>query len=149
MVWAVVPLFAVWLGATFVRQVRKKGVSVWSGMERFSLLPYWSFFAPNPARSDYRLMFRDRYVDGQLGLYRTVTLGGRTSWLNAVWNPTKRSQKALNDCVRGLARSTVRMPESSLKTTLPYLAILNHVTALRRTAASEATQFVIVEPFGH
>ena len=41
------------------------------------------------------------------------------------------------------------MPESSLKTTIPYLAILNHVTSLRRTAASEATQFVIVESFGH
>jgi hypothetical protein len=55
----------------------------------------------------------------------------------------------LGDSVRSLSLIATRLSESGLKTTLPYLTILNYVASLSRTAASEAVQFVIVETFGH
>ncbi|HTS31809.1 MAG TPA: hypothetical protein VMH81_38330 [Bryobacteraceae bacterium] len=149
MVWLVSALFAFWIGATIVRQVWKGHHPVLNGMDRFSLIPRWTFFAPNPATSDYRLMFRDRYAGGRFSLYREVPLGARLSVLHVIWNPGKRGQKLLADSVRGLVRSAAAMHESGLKTTLGYLAILNYVASLPRTSASEATQFVIVETFGH
>src|SRR5690348_12432463 len=34
--------------------------------DHFSLLPLWTFFAPNPGQSDYHLIYRDRKTDGSL-----------------------------------------------------------------------------------
>lgn len=53
-----------WLAASILNQFRFSWFQRFRQYDSFSLLPIWSFFAPNPGQSDYHLVFRDRQHDG-------------------------------------------------------------------------------------
>ncbi|WP_407287029.1 hypothetical protein [Streptomyces sp. BP-8] len=61
------------------------------------LIPNWRFFAPNPARYAYHLLYRTLSTSGEQSRWRPaseITVRTRTQ---AVWFPRRRESKAVFD----------------------------------------------------
>ena len=126
-----------------------------SKIDIFKILPIWTFFAPNPGTSDYYLLYRVRKKNGLISRFNNVSLRNRKSIINAIWNPHKRSQKALNDFVQEIRRviNTADLNETNqhlLKLSFSYVVTLHYCTELTRHITDvESVQFMIIESFGH
>jgi hypothetical protein len=146
---AVVILYVVWVGATIANQFHSRCPAWIRGLDVFGLIPVWTFFAPNPGMTDYYLLYRDRLPDGSLDNWRKVEL---KPWENgfrvALWNPTKRKQKALSDMVGGLIRLAKHRERKGLIVTVPYLLILNFITSRPHSLGTNGTQFMVLEHGG-
>ena len=78
-------------------------------LDRFALLPTWTFFAPNPSRSDYWVLYRERWPGGGYSQWRQVLTGSRRPLLSRVWNPSKRVRKLIIDAGMDLTRHLARV----------------------------------------
>jgi hypothetical protein len=118
-----------------------------------SLIPSWSFFAPHPANSDVRLLYRDYFPDdpwgeqGAAGPWRELWPLGAASARSLLFDPMNRTRKALSDATSALMR---HCRDGEVKTTqlvlsVPYLMILNKVANIERERAATGCQFVIVK----
>lgn len=116
----------------------------------FALIPKWTFFAPNPANTDYRLLYRDRLSDGSVTPWQEAAFCREKRLSTALWNPKKRNQKAISDLMRSLLRSFRNSNESAaaLQLTLSYIGLLNIVTHLRHNEFSQFTQFAVFQTYG-
>lgn len=108
------------------------------------LIPMWWFFAPNPARGDFYFLYRDRLRDGAVTDWTEIQ-AARRRWWNMAWNPGRRQRKALFDIVTALAARAQETTDVTIQVSLPYLALLNYVSRLPRSAASESTQFIVMQ----
>jgi hypothetical protein len=61
------------------------------------LFPDWRFFAPEPARHDFVLLYRTLEQDGEQSPWHGVEDATRRSWKHAVWFPRRRIEKGLYD----------------------------------------------------
>lgn len=118
-------------------------------MDYFSLLPRWSFFAPNPGVTDYHLLYRDKDQENECGRWRELPIASKRTLLGAIWNPKKRSKKALSDAVQTIVRSSNTLKPSEFKTSICYIALVNFIASLPRKTDGRATQFMIMESYGH
>ncbi|REJ73739.1 MAG: hypothetical protein DWQ36_14415 [Acidobacteria bacterium] len=140
--------FAALLLLTAISQGRGPFSQRLRSFDLFSLLPRWTFFAPNPGVVDYHLLLRDRLHDGSLATPRQVPLRPPRRLHHLLWNPQKRLHKVLTDAVQSLPHLSESMQARRLRTSLPYLMILNHVAALERSPLVASRQFVIVATGG-
>lgn len=147
----VVAFFAVWLIATTLCQTSaEKGIEEKiRRFDPFALIPRWTFFAPNPGTTDHHLLYRDRFAGGVVSAWKEIRLSSRRTLFGALWNPEKRNTKVLTDSVQALIQLSRDIEPQGLKTTLPYIIILNFVASLPRTPLSRATQFLVMESFGY
>jgi hypothetical protein len=124
-------------------------------IDPFRVLPLWTFFAPNPGVSDYHLLYRTRNGKGDISSFINIRLRNKKNFMNAIWNPPKRSQKALNDFAQEIKRQIAvhNLDDESqhlLKLSLSYIAILHYCTEINRGASdTESVQFMILESFGY
>lgn len=135
-------LFCAWLAISMIVYVPslKNRIRRWDSI---GLIPQWNFFAPNPARHDFHLLFRDRLQDGTITEWTEVaSIAQRPNW-GIVWNPGKRRNKALFDAVTDLAMH-VKDSLPALELSIPYLTLLNYVSGLPRFAGESFTQFLIM-----
>ncbi|MFE5598103.1 hypothetical protein ACFQ8O_02730 [Streptomyces coelicoflavus] len=65
--------------------------------DRFSLLPNWRFFAPNPATYDYHFFYRTQDTSGTTSEWRTVDVIEGRKLHQILWFPTRRPEKAIFD----------------------------------------------------
>jgi hypothetical protein len=145
---AVVVLYAAWVAATIANQFPTRCPARLRAADVFGLLPVWTFFAPHPGTTDYYLLYRDRLRDGSLDPWREVELKPAENGLRlALWNPGKRRHKAVSDVVGALLRSRGRHGEG-LVVTVPYILVLNAVTARPHAPGATGTQFMIMEHGG-
>jgi hypothetical protein len=107
-----------------------------------ALLPEWKFFAPNPARGDFHLLYRDRLPSG-LGPFTEIRFLEPRPWWACFWNPQRRSGKALFDAVIGLAHQSKSTP-GAVATSTPYLTLLQYISMLPRYNAGTHTQFLVL-----
>ena len=146
---AIIVVFAVWLLLTCLGQKEGPVNDAIRRWDVFSLLPRWTFFAPNPGTSDHHLLYRDRIDEDTYTHWREIPLCESRSFLGAFWNPGKRNKKALTDSTSNLLMITRKMELWGLKTTLPYIALMNYVSSIPRSHMSEATQFMVLDTYGH
>lgn len=125
----------------------------WSALvgryDRWTFLPFWAFFAPNPGYAGTHLVFRDRTAAGWTAWAELeVPDAGRYRWL---WNPGRFERKALQDLFNGLARSAKEMEHpAALEVTLCYLGLLAWVQAQPKVnSASDTRQFALLQAVGH
>lgn len=109
----------------------------------FTLVPEWRFFAPNPVQGDYYLLYRDQLADGTVTGWSEVRLGQKRRWWNVAWNPGKRASKALVDAIVELSGEAKTSP-AVLVGSIPYLALLNYISSLKRFSSPAFTQFTIL-----
>lgn len=96
--------FSLWTAATVLAAVDKTfnhDVIPARLRSAFHFVPIWNFFAPNPGRWDYHLLYRDRLGDGTLTEWREAEELTRTpdrrKW---GWNPELVRMKAVVDFVQ-------------------------------------------------
>jgi hypothetical protein len=145
----VVILYVLWCAATIANQFHSWCPNWLKAVDVFGLIPVWTFFAPNPGMTDYYLLYRDRLPDGSFDNWRRVEL---RPWENSVrfalWNPTKRKQKALSDMVSALIRLAKDGKAEGLIVTVPYILILNFITSRLHSLGTDGTQFMVLEHGG-
>jgi len=112
-------------------------------MDWFCLIPEWRFFAPRPGQHDFHLLYRDRLRDGSITEWTELTPISKRPWWAFLCNPGKRGKKALLDAVIALGQS-LAADDQSLKLSIPFLTLLNCVSSVPRSSASECTQFLVL-----
>ena len=143
-------LVTVWLMLTAVHQFQfpwmQRGVI---RFDRFMLLPTWTFFAPNPGSTDFRLVYRNIDHQDRLSAWEEVPLVRTRHWRDALWNPEKRLSKGLFDLAQTLMtiRRMYESPDVAM-TSLPYVAIVRFVESLPRSPSVRCRQFMVLQTHG-
>jgi hypothetical protein len=135
----------VWLAASVIGQFPGRWNEALRARDAFGLIPSWSFFAPNPARSDCHLVYRHVLDDGGVTEW-TEAFVWRSTWTRAIWNPDRRVEKAISDANSHLAR---RKDVGGVHWSTPYLLLLNYVSGLPAPADAVAVQFALLGSFGY
>lgn len=141
-------IFAIWFLASIIHQFRFKWWHTFARFDVFNLLPRWTFFAPNPGRTDLHLVFRS-LTDSHPGPWIEVKSTRFNAW-RWVWNPTRYSNKVISDLVNNLHQimyANKNYPRAIIFSG-PYISLLNIVmhqpvpdkTATHRQYAIVATQ---------
>jgi hypothetical protein len=137
-------LFAIWLLLSLIAQLPYKIGSWVRARDPFGVIPSWSFFAPNPARTDPHLLYRHRLADGTVTDW-TEAFVGRPVWYRFVWNPDRRAEKAISDATSSLQR---RVRAAGVWLSLPYLLLLEHVSSLPTPHGAVGVQFALMGSWG-
>ncbi len=141
------------LGLVFVGSVLNQGSFSWwealvARYDRWTFLPYWAFFAPNPGYAGIHLIYRDRASEGYSAWQELVLPeSGRWRWL---WHPERFQHKALHDLFNGLHRTLLRFKNpSALELTTSNLALLSWAMAQPALKPQPITrQFSLIETTG-
>jgi hypothetical protein len=145
-------LWAVFSLARFVHMYdRGSPFQRWRRWDWFHLVPRGAFFSPAPPDSELWIVARDFLPSGRATPWTEVPTIVPRSWWHALWNPQKHAYKAKLEAARALLVAAETTPPASDRLppafllSPPYLALLRYVTALRRVAQPEATQFAVLE----
>lgn len=121
----------------------------------FHLLPRFTFFAPNPGRTDYHLYYRSESIDSTYTPWLEHEPIESRPWYTSIWNPRKRFRKILADIVRSFLLTGAEDAEhpdrqrARALLSLPYLALLNLIVSLPDEGhRSVARQFAILQSHG-
>jgi hypothetical protein len=147
--WALALFCGGMLAVTAATQLRRWRWASWlKAHDACACIPSWTFFAPNPGVTDARLLWREQLVDSTVSPWHEV-VPPHGGLLRALWNPTKRARKAVTDSGPMVVSLAARNPGSKLPMlSLPYLMIVQHVTALPGSPLSVARQFAVVRTQG-
>lgn len=148
---AVAICLAAWLAATVVNQFSPAWWVRVKERDHFMLIPKWTFFAPNPARTDFHLFYRDVMDGDALGEWREIPfVPPATPRLRAIWHPEKRQKKVFIDAVRSIGdyMRTLEGEPHAVKVSLAYLLLLNYVAGLPRGPEVRCRQFLVSETYG-
>jgi hypothetical protein len=107
------------------------------------LIPFWTFFAPNPARADSRVIWREEYGHEWEG-WRELHFGfapARSRWLV---NPELILNKAVGDLVASLLHARLEEEDRSALLSSAYVTLLSIVLAQSRRTGCKSIQFAIV-----
>lgn len=117
--------------------------------DRWTFLPFWAFFAPDPAFAGIHFVFRDRVVAEWTG-WMEIKLPGSNGW-RWLWNPGRHERKALHDMLNGLAYTAAEVKDpSTLALSSCHLGLLAWVmTQPPLDAGSQCRQFALVQSVGH
>lgn len=143
--------FCIWLGLTILLHVP---LSVLDGLrirDKLAITPSWRFFAPIPGTSDYHLLARDKFVGGTVGAWQEADINSKQrTALAFLWNPDKRSNKALFDVTTTLLQvaSKANDQHETIPLSIPYLILLNAVSNLPRSPFTTGRQFMLVKTDG-
>ncbi|WP_309614974.1 hypothetical protein [Salinibacterium sp.] len=142
-------VFAVWFLLTVVFQQRNELSRLISRFDRFSLIPRWSFFSPDPGASNYHFIYRSRDDKTGMGPWLELNLSPR-GILYPLWNPRKRYREGMIELFQLLALSSAQYSAERLQFTAPYIILLD--VARQRLGDSLSTQsayqFAVVETRG-
>lgn len=116
-------------------------------------LPTWSFFAPRPGTSDYRLLYREGAARGMMCMnWDEIDVGWKaTRLVRCIWNPEKIGHKALCDCVQILITSVSELSQERrhlVFVSRAYLTLLSYVISKTTPATGTFIQFAVVESNG-
>lgn len=117
--------------------------------DRWTFLPYWAFFAPDPGFAGTHLVYRDQTDDGWTP-WSELRIPGPSRWQWA-WNPGRFERKALQDLLNGLVRTAAEVKDPvALELTACHLGLLIWVDAQPRLdARSTHRQFAVLQAVGH
>lgn len=136
--------FAVWFALSVIVQFPVALAYKVREYDVMGLLPSWSFFAPNPARTDVHLVYRHVLKGGSVCAW-TEAFVWTPPWYRAIWNPDKRAEKAISDACGSLA---AKRTEQGVRLSVGYLLLLNFVSHLPRLHGAEAVQFALLGSYG-
>lgn len=115
-------------------------------------IPVWTFFAPNPGRTDLYLLYRDRDDEGNITVWRDIELERRASWWS-LWNPRRRIGKSVVDVSSNLTANVDYQPRASVTkrkvVEFPYLLLLNYVCSKPADFRARMRQFAVARTEGH
>lgn len=140
-------LLGFWFFISVLNQLRVKWFKSIKYRDIFALIPSWSFFAPNPGRTDYHLMARFETDKNTLSPWQNLNINKKSS-LSGIWNPNKRMQKTLTDCTSEIKFLKIDYNSDSIELTNAYLTLLSIALKYKQPNASKI-QFSIIETYGY
>jgi hypothetical protein len=152
--WFTFSFFSLWFIITVLNQHRKsrKWISFIINYDYGSLVPIWTFFAPNPGRTDIYLLYRDRDSEGNISTWHEIKTGNRSSWYDQ-WSPLRRIQKGLVDLAPGFTNHKVEEPGQIISKRhifdFPYLLFLNYICTQPADFRAQTRQFALAVTDGH
>jgi hypothetical protein len=144
-------LLTIWFVLSVLGQFDSKIMRSIRSWDSFGLIPRWTFFAPRPGVTDYHLVYQTFVGDEPRPWREEVLADPRTLW-GALWNPQKRNRKALVDSVRAFTRMARNLEPDTLwqlQYTIPYIAVLSHLTELTKSEPRTHLRFMILESNGY
>lgn len=141
---ALAAVFIVWWVISAVNQYRT-GALTWRLRRHIPLgvIPIWTFFAPNPARSDSRLIWREER-NGEWSGWQELHYGYAPAASRWLVNPELIENKAITDLVSALLRIDAEVGDRSTLLSSPYITLLSFVVRQPRPSDCSAIQFAIV-----
>lgn len=138
--WLILSIFANFTNFKWIKWLKYR--------DPFSLIPSWSFFAPNPGTSDFQILYRDSLFDGTYTYWKEIEYRDK-SLLDMIWNPEKRKRKAIVDlCTFVLQIADRNSKNKRLLVSVPYLTILTYINSIPRNNLAIHRQFLIARTFG-
>ncbi|MEH6305781.1 hypothetical protein RYH73_09005 [Olivibacter sp. CPCC 100613] len=145
-----------WFICTLICQFRSSKLSTFikSHLDCFGLVPLWTFFAPNPGKKDYHILFRDKNGDEIISEWEELEITEERSAFSWLWNPEKRDKKILSDVVQNLVSHLPYYRNENQSTNLimfsmPYIIILNVLSHYHRRTNFSYRQFMLAESSGY
>jgi hypothetical protein len=142
--------FVIWFALSILNQFGFKRFQELSArFDKCLFIPKWTFFAPHPGCSDYRIIYRTFDCEEQKGGWSEICLIRERRWRDAFWNPDKRMGKGVFD----LAQTCFIVRRFStdatvLMTSVAYIMLARYVESHTRGCAHSLRQFAIVETHG-
>lgn len=151
---AVLVLLAAWFLITVPHQLTNEYGKRVKRINMFALIPGWTFFAPTPGMTDYRILFRDR-IGEEYTEWREIEWCRPRRLRDAIWHPARHRTKLIVDCVNAFSTTLQEMQKLGLDVerepqswmiSVPYLALLNIAVSMPKLApAATARQFAVIE----
>jgi len=147
-------LLAAIFAASVVNQLSIQRWAIWvARFDPWTFLPFWAFFAPNPAFADIHLVFRDRGIASTAWTEWTeVQLRSSNGW-RWLWNPSRYEHKALHDMVNGMAMTAEAAKAANAPNAVElsscHLGLVAWVMASPGIHTSQSRQFAVVQVVGH
>ena len=147
---------AFWFLITIVCQFRDTTLSTFfkQKVDVFGLIPLWTFFAPNPGKRDYHLLYRDKITEDNYSEWLEMDITEERTFWSWLWNPEKRDKKILSDVVQSLVTMipAYRKEELSLNLlmfSMPYIIVLHAVSQRQKQSEDVYRQFMLAETSGY
>lgn len=142
-------VFSVWFLLTIAFQRNNKISRLTTQFDRFTLVPKWAFFTPDPGASNYHFVYRSRDDRTSASPWLELNLSPR-GLLYPLWNPGKRYREGMIELFQLLALSSLNNSPERLQFTAPYVILLGLARKrLERSLASQSFyQFALVETRG-
>jgi hypothetical protein len=137
-------IFGGWAAATFLHGTERFRELI-RALDVLTVVPEWRFFGRHPGRVDFHLLYRDSLRGYGLTDWIELPLIVPRPWHAFVFNPARRSAKALMDVVIHLSQELKRGGADAIVGSLPYLTILQHVSAQPATELSTHRQFLLMQ----
>lgn len=148
--------FGIWFLLSFFNQfppkIKKHFFKHFVTYDIFSLIPTWTFFAPNPKQSDTILLYRDLFVtsiSSEMSKWATAHTTYSKKWWHTFFNPRRRIEKALVDFEQGIIEIDLReenKKEDAIVFSPHYLALLGIVEKIPPLKEiSQKRQFCLIE----
>ena len=150
---AVAGLLSSWVAATAASQHPNRAFDRLRRYDRTgTVLANWRFFAPEPAKHDFRVLHRVLNADGtETGWAEATSIRARV-WQQSLWFPSRRRDKAINDVCNEII-GCLAVPDLDVTVTPGYRILRDLVRArLKSTLAGDLPagfQFLVVIDGGH
>ena len=139
-------LFIVWFLLSVLNQFRFKFMYKVLAFDYFHLLPFWTFFAPEPGISDHELMYRDRAIDKTITPWKKVVFAQRSNSFLWFIDNNKYKSKIISDHQSHIIEMVKNdFNQNQLKLTFSYLSLLSYVMLFSKNNNAEQRQFIIVD----
>jgi hypothetical protein len=151
---AVIAALAVWFGVTLVSQHPNRMFDRLRTLDRFGIvIPNWRFFAPEPAQHDMHVVYRVLTADGGQTAWSEGNSIRERSWVQAVWFPERRRDKAVFDISAELL-PLLGAPGADVTAMPAYRVLREFIEAAVRREHAEAPlpkgfQFALVRGGGY
>jgi hypothetical protein len=151
--YSIIAFYIGWLILTCANQPVFRSHKWISRYDIFSMVPVWTFFAPNPGVSDFNLLTRVKLTDGAIETFREIQLRGKKKIRTALFNPDRRLQKVLSDHVctilMQIENQITEQNQQNIQLTSSYISVLNYCSKLPAAPNACSIQFIILESFGY
>lgn len=135
-----------WFALSVVNQFNKALLENFGIKDPFALIPNWTFFAPEPGVTDFRLLVQFKKEDHLLGAQEIEIY--RSSFLRPLFNPHKLIQKATFDVSQAqlVAISKFGIENPGLMLLPSYISLLEQsLSAPCRNFEPSHLRFIIAE----
>jgi len=141
--------FSVWFLLTIAFQKDNRLSRLTTRLDRFTLVPKWSFFSPDPGASNYHFVYRSRDDKTSASPWLELDLS-RRGLLFPIWNPRKRYREGMIELFQLLALFSLNNSAERLQFTAPYIILLDVARKkLEGSLSPQASyQFALVETRG-
>lgn len=138
--------FIIWFCLSVLNQFKLKFMLKVLEYDYFHLLPFWTFFAPEPGVSDHELMYRDRSADKTATLWKKVVYAQRSTSFFWFIDNNKYKSKIISDHQSHIIQMLKNeFTHNQLKLTFSYLSLLSYVMQFPKNDNAEQRQFIIVD----